>query len=266
MAPSELKPSVDIMGWFPFDGLRPDELNFASVDEALDRLRRPTLIEDRLRILQHVVNYWHGPILPEEDGMSDAELAGVPMPAALRWWYRWAGKRSEIMSGQNFLFVPRDTRPYGQQPHIVDDRLFFYVENQCVYQWSTLPYGDDPPVFGSYEGKGQWTQERVTLSEHLILTCMFEAIMCHAKYRASAAWLDEDRLDIIVQTIPALAIGPWQWVGTRFFTHRGAFMCAAENGQHEGKKWYSVWIGAKTEQPLQFLKPLLDDSWDYVAI
>jgi hypothetical protein len=135
-----------------------------------------------------------------------------------------------------------------------------------VYQWSTLPYGDDPPVFGSYEGKGQWTQERVTLSEHLILTCMFEAIMCHAKYRASAAWLDEDRLDIIVQTIPALAIGPWQWVGTRFFTHRGAFMCAAENGQHEGKKWHSVWIGAKTEQPLQFLKPLLDDSWDYVAI
>jgi hypothetical protein len=229
-------------------------------------LHRPTLIEDRLRILQHVVNYWHGPILPEEDGMSDADLVGVPMPAALRWWYRWAGKHSEIMSGQNFLFVPRDTRPYGQQPHIVDDRLFFYAENQGVYQWSTLVDGDDPPVFGRYEGKGQWTQERVTLSEHLILTCVFEAIMCHAKYRASAAWLDEDRLHIIVQTIPPLAIGPWQWVGTRFFAHRGAFMCAAENGQHEGKKWYSVWIGAKTEQPLQFLKALLDDSWDYVAI
>ena len=43
-----------------------------------------TLIEDRLSVLQHVVNFWHGPIRPE-DGMSAAELAGSSLPAALRW-------------------------------------------------------------------------------------------------------------------------------------------------------------------------------------
>jgi hypothetical protein len=135
-----------------------------------------------------------------------------------------------------------------------------------VYQWSTLPYGDDPWVFGRYENTDPWQMEDVRVSEHLILACLFEAIMCHVKYGASAAWLDQDRLDIIVQTIPPLAIGPWQWVGSKFYGRHGAFMCAAENGEEEGKKWYSVWIGAKTEHPLQFLKPLLDKSWDYVAI
>jgi hypothetical protein len=43
--------------------------------------------------------------------------------------------------------------------------------------------------------KGEWTCEKVRLSEHLILTCLFEAIMCHASYGASKAWLDEDKLD-----------------------------------------------------------------------
>ena len=59
-------------------------------------------------------------------------------------------------------------------------RLLFYVENQGVYQWSTLLEGDDPPVFGRYEGRGRWAKEGVTLSEHLILMCLFEAVMCHA--------------------------------------------------------------------------------------
>ena len=43
-------------------------------------------------------------------------------------------------------------------------------------------------------------------------------------------------------------------------------MCAAENGEDKGKKHYSVNVAAKTEHPLQFLKPLLDDSWEYVAL
>jgi hypothetical protein len=37
----------------------------------------------------------------------------------------------------------------------INGRLFFYVENQGVYQWSTLSAGDDPPVFGRYEGRGR---------------------------------------------------------------------------------------------------------------
>jgi hypothetical protein len=43
-------------------------------------------------------------------------------------------------------------------------------------------------------------------------------------------------------------------------------MCAAVNGEDNGKKYYSVSIGAQTEHPLQFLKPLLDKTWEYVAL
>jgi hypothetical protein len=53
---------------------------------------------------------------------------------------------------------------------------------------------------------------------------------------------------------------------SKFYAHRGAFICAGVNREENGKKWYSVSIGAKTGHPLQVLKPLLDKSWDRVAI
>jgi hypothetical protein len=31
-------------------------------------------------------------------------------------------------------------------------------------------------------------------------------------------------------------------------------------------KVYSVWVGAKTERPPQFLKPYVDQGWEYVAV
>jgi hypothetical protein len=181
--------------------------NFASLDIALDLLRHPTTVHDRLAILQHLVNFWHGPIRPE-DGMSEADLTWVPLPLPLRWWYRWAGKRAEVMSGENHLFVPRDQEREHGQITVKDGRLFFYSENQGVYQWSTLPHGDDPPVFGRYEGRGRWANEGISLSEHLILMCLFEAIICHAKYSALATWLVEERFDAIAKNIPPLAIRP----------------------------------------------------------
>jgi hypothetical protein len=126
-----------------------------------------------------------------------------------------------------------------------------------VYYWSTLPHGDDPPVFGRYNSTNPWEQEDGTLSEHLILTCLFEAVICHAEYGASISWLEDEKLSEIARTIPPVAIAPWRWNGTRFFARRGAFMCAAGG---------SAWIGAKTEHPLQFLKPYVNDDWEYVAI
>ena len=255
-------------------GLSLGNLDFVAVDRALDRLRRPTTIHDRLDILHQLVDYWHGPIRPE-DGMSDDEIGGVKLPLPLRWWYRWAGKREDVMSGQNFLFVPRDYRYRFRILAVIDGRLHFHVENQGVYQWTTLPDGDDPPVFGRYEFRGRWAREGITLSEHLILTCLFEAVMCHANYRASAAWLDEKKFAAITRHVPPLAIRHWRWLKMRFFVGQGVFLLAAENGRGKphGKnrvrggegKYYSVHIGAKTEAPLQLLGPLIDDTWDHVS-
>ena len=243
----------------------PVPTDIAALDHALDRLRQPTTVHDRLDLLRHLVEFWHGPIRPE-DGMTDAEMTSQPLPLPLFWWYRFAGKRAEIMSGQNILFVPRDFQNKYRMLRVTNRRLFFYVENQGVYQWSTLQHGDDPPVFGRYEGRGRWAKEGVTLSEHLILMCLFEAVMCHAEYQASASWLAEDKLREITRTIQPLAVGPWRWTNTTFFARGGAFMCTARYPLANGTKEYSVWIGGKAPEPLQFLRPLLDESWEHVAL
>jgi hypothetical protein len=89
------------------------------------------------------------------------------------------------------------------------------------------------------------------------LVCLFEAVICHAKYGASAP-LDEEKLSEITNRIPAgshcsLAMG-----GEQIFAGQGAFLWATEH-RH-------VWIGAKTEDPLRFLRPYVGNNWDYVAI
>jgi hypothetical protein len=237
----------------------------AALDAALARLQQPIGVHDRLAVLQQLVEFWHGAIRPE-DGMSDAEMTSLPMPFPLRWWYRWAGRRAEIMSRQNILFVPRDFQNKYNMLQVTNGRLLFYVENLGVYQWSTLQRGDDPPVFGRYEGRGRWANEGVTLSEHLILMCLFEAVMCYAKYQASIGWLEEHQLHPIIRQIPQLAIGPWRWTETTFFARGGAFMITARYPPREGTKGYSVWIGAKTPEPLQFLKPLVNERWERVVL
>jgi hypothetical protein len=132
-----------------------------------------------------------------------------------------------------------------------------------VYRWGTLADGDDPPVFGRYDAGDPWEPEGVTLSEHLILACMFEAVTCHSPYGATATCLDQKALSEIAAVITPVAIGPWRWLGpTRFYARGGAFMYSMACGTDV----YSVWVGAKTERPLQFLKPHLDDAWEYTSV
>ena len=235
--------------------------NAAFLDQTLDRLRARTTVDDRLAILRTLVEYWHSPIR-SEDALPAEELAFPPLPRPLRWWYGWAGRRREIMSAQNILFAPLDKVHPHWQLKIEEDYLLFYSENQGVYSWATLPEGDDPPVFGRYETRDPWEPEEITLSEHLILATVFEAVMCHSPYGASAACLRKWALSKIQQVLTPIAINPWRWGETRFYARNGAFMFSMSDGSDV----QSVWIGAKTEEPLQFLKPYLDDAWEYKAV
>lgn len=260
-----LTPTLPSRVLLELGGPRLGDLDAGALDQSLGRLRQPITVQDRLDVLQQLVNFWHGPMRPE-DGMTDAEMTSQPLPLPLRFWYRWAGRRTAVMTGQNILFVPCDFQNRHRMLRVANGRLLFYVENQGVYQWSTLQYGDDPPVFGRHDGRGRWASEGIALSEHLILACLFEAVMCCAGYGAWASWLDEAQLAAVVADIPPVAIPPWRWGGRRFFAGRGAFVCVADNPADRDKRWYSVHIGARTEQPLQFLKSLLDERWEYVAI
>jgi hypothetical protein len=227
---------------------------FASIDQALDRLRGPTTAQERFGILQDVVRFWYGPIGPG-DGMAEGELTAIAMPELLRWWYRWVGKRREIM----LLLEP-------QELEVGDGLLHFNLEDvEDAYQWGTLPEGDDPPVFGRFDAGEPWEAANVRLSEHLMLACFFQVVP-YAKYFASAGELDERTLAEIIKIIPPVAIGPWGWMETRLFAARGAFMVAYPSGPPEGGQRYIAEIGAKTPEPLQFLRPYLDERWYRVRI
>ncbi len=254
-----LSPALPSEVWAEIGDFSPGDLDHAAIDAALERLRCPSNVEERLWVLRQVVEYWHGPISPK-DGFSDQELKGLTMPYPLRWWYRWAGRRERIMRGQNFLLAPDKLR-------VQDGLLEFYVENQYCYQWGTHVEGEDPPVFGRSETTDTWNPEGIALSEHLILACLFEATMCHSPYGASASWLEQSVLDKIIEYIPPIAINPWRWGGSaQLFAKGGAFMYTMPNGEIKGEQGYSVWIGAKIEHPLRFLKPFIDKKWEYVAV
>jgi hypothetical protein len=253
-----LSPALPSDIWVKLGGRHPGDLDHAVVDAALARLHPPTNLEERLWVLRQLVGYWHGPIRPE-DGFDERELGGQAIPYPLRWWYGWAGRRSTIMRVQNSLLDPDELR-------VLDGRLEFYVESQYCYQWGTLLEGDDPPVFGRSETRDPWEPEGITLSEHLILACLFEVILCHSPYGAWTAWLEEDRFARIVEHLPPIAINPGRWAGSmRFYAKGGAFMHAGAF-EIDGKRGYSVRIGAKTEHPLQNLKPYIDEDWEYIAV
>jgi hypothetical protein len=257
----DLRPTLPSQIWMKLGGFDPGSLDHDRIDAVLRRLNEKTTTEHRLKILREVAEYWNGPVGPD-DGISEEQLAGRAMPFPLHWWYRLAGRRKEITNGQNLLLAPEELK-------MKDGLLLFYGENQWCYEWATEPTGDDPPVFGRWVDRSkenEWQPEGMVLSEFLIQICLFEAVMCRARYVASAAWIDDDTISEIVRNIQPIALPPWNWCGFRFWAGKGAFALVADNGEYEGEHGFGAWFGAKTEHPLAFLKPFATDQWDFVSI
>jgi hypothetical protein len=241
--------------------MKANKPTIAELDEALHSLNDRSPIDQRLAVVRQVVEYWHRP-LRSNDGCTDEELCGTNLPMSLRWWFKTAGHRESVISGQNFLQTPGDMK--------LDDegRLLFYVENQGVYLWSTTLEGDDPPVWGCFnETHVPWSKEGMTVSEFLMGACLFQAIM-DAPFGASMAWAEQGTLDRIAEVIHPLPLVPWRWplYPSRFYARNGAFMFAAPNSDNQGNMAFSIWIGAKAKEPLAFLKQIVDDTWEHVAL
>jgi hypothetical protein len=103
----------------------------ATLDEALHSLSDRSSADQRLAVLRQFVEYWHGS-LRSGNGYTEEELHGTKLPMPLRWWFKIAGHRKSVISGQNFLQAPSDMT--------LDDecRLLFYIENQGVYSGRVL--------------------------------------------------------------------------------------------------------------------------------
>lgn len=257
----DLLPTLPSRVWKKLGGPRPENSDTFALDEALHGLARKQSVHEHLATLRRLAEYWHGPCQPG-DGLTEEELRGKPIPYPLRWWYQLAGRRKAIMSGQNILVELEELQ--------VDKAgwLQFYNENQYCYQWATTLDGDDPPVFGRDNDGDPWTPEGMVLSVFLIEVCMFEATI-KAPYGGCTVCLDNAVLSKIMARIPRMPVAPWRWPGkTYFYAGNGAFMFSAPNGEYKGKPASSVWIGAKSEQPLAFLKPIVNEnpSWDFLSL
>jgi hypothetical protein len=258
----DLSPTLPCRVWEKLGGPSADEMDIFALDHALHNLDQTKSVHERLTALRELAEYWHGPIGGGE-GYAEQQLQGKPIPFPLRWWFQIAGHNDTILSGQNDLLSP------GQLTLDQDGRLLFYVENQGVYLWSTILDGDDPPVWGKFnESSKPWTEEGMSLSEFLIGVCLFESII-KAPFGASAACAEQAIVNEISGELTPLPLAPWHWQGypSRFYAKSGAFMFVCPNGDKHGNPAYSIWIAAKTEQPLAFLKPIVNDqTWEYIAL
>ena len=228
-----------------------------AVDAALDRLRGTTTADDRFAILQTLVQYRTGPIIPD-DALPEEAIRHLRLPTPLRRWYRWAGRRNII----NFFWLQSPDKLES-----VDGRLLYCYEHQGCYSWSTPTDGDDPIVFGQYYEEKAWVAEDLTLTEQLITALVFELAL-NAPYSAQAVSLDRAVFDQLVEKVPPLAIPPWRYDRMRFYGRNGAFMAT----MLEDDESATVFIGAETHISLQFLKPIIGDTplpdptWVHIAI
>jgi hypothetical protein len=230
------------------------------LDEALTLLGQKTTTEQRLNIIQATLSHWLGP-LPAEEAWLAGDLRRSRIPETLRSWLTLVGRREEIVS-QNNLMVPVLPPKLGEPEN--DGKILIFVENQGVYLWATSPEGEDPPVWGRLNEAGQdWAEVSGSLSEFLIGSTLFEFIL-HAPYGGAASWISEDVVNQIEKVLPILPIRPWAWPGdpSRFYGARGAYMFACPNGECDGVRGYSIWVGSMSAEPVAFLKEVAKDAWE----
>ena len=240
----------------------PGPADHAILDASLRRLRRTLPTADRLAVLMDLVQYWHGPIKPE-DGIGLRELSTLTLPEPLRWWYGWAGRRTGLMGEKhcNRLYHPSGLGFPDDCLKIVDGKLVFYVEAQGVYAWFTEPAGDDPPVFCREASEKGMHPEGIVLSEHLIMACLFQVIQHNL--RACFPSLDRATMERMLQGIPAMDIGTWTaWGGMHFHAAAGVFaMWCSLNGRE-----FCVWIAAVGYEPVQFLREFSDQDAEHLDL
>jgi hypothetical protein len=234
----------------------PGGLDHTEVDAAVARLDEHADTDAWFDALKALVAYWHG--RPSAaDGFGAEDLAR-PMPASLRRWFAYAGRREGVMSGQNFLLAPHDIKDVDDDPRLI----LFYVENQSCYLWATERAGVDPEVFGRGDASAPWQPEGTRLSQFLVQACLFEAISCHAPFGADVGGLDESTAQQVLASMRRLPFPGWLWLGeSHFYYGSGAFAHVVVAGRPDGRR-FGLSLGAKTDGALAFLKQFDNLTWD----
>jgi hypothetical protein len=167
------------------------------------------------------------------------------------------------------LFAALDTRRgVGSQDRlvapseweIVDGKLRFAEENQCVCEWACDVAGDDPQVYYRHHRQSGWSDDHLALSQFLLRFATIET-MFGASAGASAPCLADAKLPQVLVTMRHLpfADAHWSEAPARLYGRADALALVSPNG--EGV--FSIWVGAPDGEGLAFLAGAIDGDWDW---
>ena len=214
----------------------------------IDLLGEPT--EDAIvRFLEA----WHGPATGQPRQSSRGAL-----PEAVRRLESLAQRWPDSFV-QNSLAADPDRARDG-------DKRVFYIENQSVYLWATDGVGDDPVVWGRFNGDNErWFAEREPLSRFLLQVVVFEAIM-GATHGAAASAIELPQLEEALGPLERQPFGSWRGPiePTWFYAGADALAFVNPNGNSPTSPAdrFDMFIGARTPAALTYLREIQGIDWD----
>jgi hypothetical protein len=239
--------------WQRLGGLDLDPSYGPRLDALLARLPGTRRVDERLQILEGVLRCWNRVPPPPTGEHWDWGLGLAPLP--LRWWYaRFGG--AGVLTRNDHLVEPRELKAGP------DGKVAFFAERQGAYAWATLSEGEDPPVWGMLAEEGEaWKPESDHLTTFLIAQAL-EAGILDAPYAGLSEAVPEHAFQVLTRVLPPLPLPPsyWPTYPSRLFARDGAVMSASPNpdGSH------CVWIGARTEHPLEPLRRIPGLTWRFL--
>lgn len=196
----------------------------------------------RWDILSRFIADWYRPLAPG-DGYSAAELEqcatrlAIPLPTALREWYRTAGRRDDVWRQQDTLLSPEEL-------FCEDGVLHFCLENQAITSWGVMLADlsqEDPPVVVQDE-RNVWVVQSSQLSEfvlHLaVYLVQFGESIAHIHGHAQPACVEQ-----ITSSLPPLGFPEFIWTSSRLFGFRDLIVAIDGTDHVTASGWRAESLG-----------------------
>jgi hypothetical protein len=127
-------------------------------------LKLPDTRPERWALLSQLIAEWHGSSGGDEGYRYEVwpeceQRLGLPIPAALKEWYRCAGLRWEVWNRQDKMMSPSEI-------FCEDGVLQFFIENQAVTAWGVRisDLGPDDPAVVTRNAQNQWVEQNPQIS------------------------------------------------------------------------------------------------------
>jgi pimeloyl-ACP methyl ester carboxylesterase len=197
----------------------------------------------------------HRDEIPHKELLAAEKQLGLRLPAALREYYRVAGRADDFNRAHDRLLRPADCT-------IESRKLVFMVENQAVILYGIpagpQPIGDDPPVFMGYNDEPiRWYKVNGRCSAFLLVMLHVQAAFGGAMPNCASAQVRAGLRKVLDRG--------WSFVGEfyqmRAYHKPGRVICFEKEGDDSRR----VYVGAKSEAELSAVASDLSLHWDYPA-